>query len=86
MIYTILSAQEARKRSARNTPANKLVEKIMADITNACDNGKFSLVYWPEGENNYTIRHAAEALRGLGYVVAYSDGDEGISLWIDWEK
>lgn len=84
MIYTMLSAQEARKRSARNTPTNKLVEKIMADITNACDDGKFSLVYWPEGENNYTIRHAAEALRRLGYCVTYDDDE--VSLWIDWSE
>ena len=82
----ILDAEQARERARRCTPTSKLVERIMQDIRTQCDEGKFRLVYWPEGENNYTIRHAAEALRRLGYGVVYSDEDEGISLWIDWEK
>ena len=83
----ILDAEQARARVRENTPTSKLVERIMQDILIQCDKGKFHLVYWPEGENNYTIRHAAEALRRLGYVVAtYSDRDEGFSLCIDWEK
>jgi hypothetical protein len=82
----ILNAEQARERARENTPAAKLVRRIMQDILAQSDKGKFHLVYWPEGENNYTIRHAADALRRLGYVVAYGDRDEGISLWVDWEK
>lgn len=82
----ILDAEQARERAREHTPTSKLVERIMQDILAQADKGKFHLVYWPEGENNYTIRHAAEALRRLGYVVTHSDEDEGISLWIDWEK
>ena len=81
----ILDAEQARARAREHTPASKLVERIMQEILAQTDEGKFFLVYWPEGENNYTIRHAAEALRRLGYVVTHSDEDEGISLWIDWE-
>lgn len=81
----ILDAEQARERARKHTPASKLVERVMQDILVQSDEGKFHLVYWPEGENNYTIRHAADALRRLGYVVTYSDEDEGISLWIDWE-
>ena len=82
----ILDAEQARKRAREHTSASKLVEQIMKEILVQCDKGKFFLVYWPEGENNYTIRHAADALRRLGYIVTYSDRDEGFSLWIDWEK
>ena len=82
----ILDAEQARERARLNTPTAKLVERIMQDILAQSDKGKFNLVYWPESENNYTIRHAADALRRLGYVVTYSDEGEGISLWIDWEK
>jgi hypothetical protein len=82
----ILDAEQARERAREHTPTSKLVEKLMQSILVQCNRGKFHLVYWPEGENNYTIRHAAEALRRLGYVVTYSDEGEGVSLWIDWEK
>lgn len=82
----ILDAEQARERAMEYTPTAKLVQRIMQDILAQCDEGKFHLVYWPEGENNYTIRHAAEALRKLGYVVTYSDEGEGVSLWIDWGK
>lgn len=82
----ILDAEQARMRARKNTPTSKLVEQIMQDIIARSDKGKTSLVYWPEGENNYTIRHAADALRRLGYKVTHSDSEEdcGISLWIDW--
>ena len=80
----ILDAEQARARAKEHTPASKLVERIMQDIIAQCDKGKFRLVYWLEGENNYTIRHAAEALRKLGYGVVYSDEGEGVSLWIEW--
>jgi hypothetical protein len=83
----ILDAEQARERAREHTPTSKLVEKLMQSILVQCNRGKFHLVYWPGGgENNYTIRHAADALRRLGYVVTYSDMGEGISLWIDWEK
>ena len=82
----ILDAEEARERARRSTPTSKLVERIMEDIVAQSGKGKFHLVYWPEGENNYTIRHAADALRRLGYEVIYSNEDEEISLWIDWEN
>jgi hypothetical protein len=82
----ILDAEQARERAREHTPTSKLIEKLMHSILVQCNRGKFHLVYWPEGENNYTIRHAAEALRRLGYVVTYSDEGEGISLWIDWEE
>ena len=82
----ILDAEQARERARQHTPTSKLVERIMQDILVQSDEGKFRLVYWPEGENNYTILRAVDALRGLGYGVVYSDEGEGISLWIDWEK
>ena len=82
----ILDAKQARERARRNAPTSKLVEQIMQDIIAQSDEGRFYLVYWPEGENNYTIRHAADTLRRLGYGVIYSDEDEGISLWIDWKE
>ena len=82
----ILDAEQARERAKRCTPTSKLVERIMQDILAQSDKGKFGLVYWPEGENNYTIHHAVEALRRLGYIVIYSYGDEGTSLWIGWEN
>ena len=83
----ILDANQARERAIENTPAIKLVKRIMQDILARSDEGKFNLIYWPEGENNHTIRHAAEALRKLGYIViCSSDEEEGISLWVDWEK
>lgn len=82
----ILDAEQARERARENTPTSKLVERIMQGILAQADKGKFFLVYWPEGENNYTIRHAIDALRRLGYVVAYSDEGEEISLLIDWGK
>lgn len=82
----ILDAKQARERAIEHTPAVKLVKRIMQDILAQSDEGKFYLVYWPEGENNYTIRQAAEALRKLGYVVTYSDEDEGVSLWISWKE
>ena len=83
----ILDAEQARKRAREHTSTSKLVERIMQDILVQCDKGKFHLVYWPKGEDKYTVRHAAEALRRLGYVVAtYINGDEGISICINWEK
>ena len=82
----ILDAKQARTRARKHTPVTKLVERIMQDILVQSDEGKFCLNYWPEGENIYTIRHAVEALRKLGYMVTYNNGDEGISLWIDWEE
>ena len=81
----ILDAEQARERARRSTPTSKLVEKLMHNILVQCNRGKFHLVYWPS-ENNYTVRHAAEALRRLGYKVIYNDEGEGVSLWIDWEK
>ena len=80
----ILDAEQARERARKNTPASKLVERIMQDILAQSDEGKFYLLYYPRGENNYTIRYAADALRRLGYVVTYSDKDAEITLWIDW--
>ena len=83
----ILDAEQARARAREHTLTSKLVERIMQDIFAQCDEGKFYLLYWPEGENNYTIRHAADALRRLGYVVTVCSGrDEGISLYINWEE
>ena len=83
----ILNAEWARARARKHSPTAKLVERIMQDILAKSDEGKFWLTYWPEGEDNYTIRHAAEALRKLGYVVtAYDNREDGISLHIDWEK
>ena len=80
----ILDAEQARERARKNTPASKLVERIMQSILVQSDEGKFRLVYWPEGESNYTILQAVDALRGLGYGVVYSDEGQGVSLWIDW--
>lgn len=82
----ILDAEQARARAREHTPTSKLVKRIMQDILAQSDKGKFFLVYWPEGEDDYTIRHAAETLCRLGYVVTYNDEDEGVSLWIDWGK
>lgn len=82
----ILDAEQARERARRCTPTSKLVERIMQDIIAQSDEGKFYLVYWPEGENNYTIRYAAEALRTLGYLVTSSHREDGLSLWINWEE
>lgn len=82
----ILDAEQARERANRCTPTSKLVKRIMQDILAQSSEGKFRLIYWPEGENNYTIRHAADALRRLGYGVVYSNDDGEISLWIDWEE
>ena len=81
----ILDAERARERARRCTPTSKLVERIMQDILARSDEGKFFLIYWPEGEDNYTVRHAVEALRKLGYEVVYDDKDEEAPLWIDWE-
>ena len=81
---TILSAHQARKVASENTPASHLIGKIMIDITKACKNGRFNLVYWPEGETNYAIRKASKALRDLGYEVVYNDDE--VSLIINWEE
>jgi hypothetical protein len=78
----ILSAKEARNRAGLNTPTAKLVEKIMKDISKTCDEGKLYLNFWIEDENDYTVRHASNALRRLGYTVI--PGDEGEPLWIGW--
>lgn len=83
----ILDAEQARARAREHTPTAKLVERIVQDILAKTDVGEFHLVYWPEGENNYTIRYAIKALRELGYIVTtFGDRDEKISLYIDWEK
>ena len=82
----ILDANQARERAIENTPAIRLVKRIMQDILAQTDEGKFNLVYWPEGENKYTVCQAIEALRRLGYIVTYDDEDEGFPLYIDWEK
>ena len=83
----ILDAEQARARAREHTPTAKLVERIMEDILAKTNVGEFCLVYWPEGENNYTIRHAVKVLQELGYVVTTHDNrEDGISLWIDWEK
>ena len=81
----ILSAEEARNRARLNTPTAKLVEKIMKGISTACDEGKFSLSFWVEDENGYTIRHASDALRKLGYEVTRDERD-GEMLYIQWNN
>ena len=82
----ILDAEQARERAKNHTATSELVERIMQDIFAQSGEGKFHLAYQVEGENNYTIRHVAEALHRLGYRVVYSDGVEGVLFWIDWEK
>ena len=83
----ILDAEQARERARKNSPVSKLVERVMQDIFAKSNEGKFWLAYWPEGEDNYTIHRAMEALRKLGYVVTVQGNEEdGISLHIDWKK
>lgn len=82
----ILDAEEARKKASLYTPTAKLVQDIMKYINQACEEGKFRLGYWPEGVNSYTLRHAAEALRRLGYTVTIGNPEDGVSIWIDWRN
>lgn len=83
---TIFTACQARKVASKNTPTSHLVSKIMADIAKACKSGRFNLIYWPEGETNYTIRKASKTLRDLGYEVVYNDNDDEVSLVVSWEE
>lgn len=80
----ILDAEQARERAYGNTPTMQLVEKLMQEIENACDSGRFTTTFYTENETNYTVRHAADALRRLGYVVIQSEDES--SLYIDWRS
>jgi len=80
----ILDAEQARQKASLYTPTAKLVQDIMKYINQACEEGNFRLGYWPEGVNGYTLRHAAEALRKLGYTVTIDDREDDISIWVEW--